>query len=124
MIELEYPEETLPSNLKTKIYRCDVTCYNDKYKDDLERGIAGIPITEIFKVSANKINRKEDTLYPARQTFYVSNSSKMDVILERMIAENAISSIKVGFVEDMVWDEFYNIQINDEGEVLKFHKTA
>ena len=124
MIELEYPEEKLPSNLKTKIYRCDVTCYNDKYKDELKRGIAGILGTEIFKVSANKINRKEDTLYPVRQTFYVSSVSKMDKLIEGMIAENIIPSVKVGFVEDVFWNDFYNIQINDEGEVLKFHKTV
>ena len=122
-VVLEYPDLELPSVLSDRAYGCEVHCYYEPSGDLLFKKAIELGLV---RISANKINREKNILFPAKQTFYVSCKSDLDKMLEEVIENNKISSVKVGLPFSVNWEDFYNIRIDDvDGhlEVLNYHKV-
>lgn len=114
---------TLPDQLANRQYACEVHCYYENSRDQvLKCALAA----NILRVSANRVNKSNHSLFPVKQTFYLSDSSHVDKLLEELVEENKISSVKVGLPIQINWAEFYNIQIDGlagQSELIDFHRT-
>lgn len=123
-VTLENPQAVLPDILADKKYSCEVHCY---YEGSRDKVLECASQSNIVRISANRINKVNQNLFPNKQTFYVSDSPCMDKLLEKIIEDNNISSVKVGLPTKLNWDEFYNIQIDKlsgQFELIDFHRTA
>ena len=121
---LEKPEAQLPASLVSKIYCCEAHCY---YESSRDRVLECALTSNIIRISANRVNKVSHKLFPNKQTFYVSEFPYVDKLLEKLVEDNNISSVKIGLPSKLDWNEFYNIQIdglNGQFECIDFHQTT
>lgn len=123
-IVLVNPDAVLPEQLAKCTHSCEAHCYYEASRDEvlkyaLEAGL--------IRVSANRVNKVNHTLFPNKQTFYVSELPYVDKLLEKIVEDNSISSVKIGLPSKVNWNDFYNIQIEGLSgfyKIVDFHRTA
>ena len=123
-IVLVNPDAVLPEQLAKSNYGCEAHCYYEASRDEVLKCALN---NNLIRVSANRVNKVNHTLFPNKQTFYVSELPYVDKFLDKLIEDNGISSVKVGLPSKIDWNEFYNIQIDGlsgQYELIDFHRTA
>lgn len=123
-IDLMFVDAELPEILQGKKYRCEVACFNPAY---IDTPLKYAQDAGLLRVSASKVNTAKQTLFESRQTFYVSDSPRLDKMLDVIVDLHSIPSVKVGLTQEFDWKDFYDIEIdNYEGQstLINYHRTV